>query len=47
MKHLATTIQIIGTSMVAMSLAIVHPAAGLGFAGLALVAFGIAAERGS
>lgn len=45
MKHLATTLQVIGTSMVAVSLAIVHPAAGIGFAGVALVAFGIAAER--
>lgn len=47
MKHLPTIIQIIGTSMVAMSLAIVHPALGLGFAGAATVAFGIAAERSS
>lgn len=47
MKHLATTLQIIGTSMVAMSLGFLHPAAGIGFAGLALVVFGIAAERGS
>jgi len=47
MKHLATTLQIIGTSMVAVSLALVHPAAGIGFAGAALVAFGIAAERSS
>lgn len=46
MKHLPTIIQAIGTSMVAMSLAIVHPALGLGFAGAALVAFGVAAERG-
>lgn len=46
MKHLPTIVQAIGTSMVAMSLAIVHPALGLGFAGAALVAFGVAAERG-
>jgi hypothetical protein len=47
MKHLPTIVQAIGTSMVAMSLAIVHPALGLGFAGAAVVAFGIAAERSS
>jgi small basic protein len=46
-QHLATIVQVIGTSMVAMSLAIVHPALGLGFAGAAVVAFGIAAERSS
>jgi len=45
MKHLPTIVQAIGTSMVAMSLAIVHPALGLGFAGAAVVAFGVAAER--
>jgi len=47
MKHLATTLQAIGTSIVAVSLALVHPALGLGFAGAAIVAFGIAAERSS
>ena len=45
MKHLATTLQVIGTSMVAVSLSIVSIPLGLGFAGAAIVAFGIAAER--
>lgn len=47
MKYLPTTLQVIGTSIVAVSLTMLHPAAGVGFAGLALVAFGIAAERSS
>lgn len=45
MKHLATIVEAVGTIMVAVSLAVLHPAAGLGFAGVALIAFGIAAER--
>jgi len=45
MKHLATTLQVIGTSMVAVSLLLVAVPLGLGFAGLATIAFGIAAER--
>jgi hypothetical protein len=44
-KHLPTTLQAIGTSMVAVSLSIVSFPLGLGFAGVAIVAFGIAAER--
>ncbi len=46
MKHLPTTLQAIGTSIVAVSLSLVSIPLGLGFAGAALVAFGIAAERG-
>ncbi|CAB4142585.1 hypothetical protein UFOVP433_21 [uncultured Caudovirales phage] len=45
MKHLPTTLQAIGTSMVAVSLSIVNIPLGLGFAGAALVVFGVAAER--
>ena len=45
MKHLAITLQVIGTSMVAVSLALVAIPLGIGFAGLAVLAFGIAAER--
>lgn len=45
MKHLPTTLQAIGTSIVAMSLAMISPPLGLGFAGVGLVIFGIAAER--
>lgn len=47
MKHLATTLQVIGTTLVAVSLSIVSFPLGLGFAGVATVAFGIAAERSS
>lgn len=45
MKHLPTTLQAIGSTMVAVSLSLVSIPLGLGFAGVALVAFGIAAER--
>lgn len=45
MKHLATIIQIVGSTMVAVSLAIVAIPLGLAFAGVACIAFGIAAER--
>ena len=45
MKHLATTLQVIGTSMVAVSLLLVAVPLGLAFAGVATIAFGIAAER--
>jgi hypothetical protein len=45
MKHLAITLQVIGTSMVAVSLALVAIPLGIGFAGLSILAFGIAAER--
>jgi hypothetical protein len=44
-KHLPTTLQAIGTIMVSMSLSMITIPLGLGFAGVALVAFGIAAER--
>jgi hypothetical protein len=44
-QHLPTTLQAIGTIMVAMSLSMITIPLGLGFAGVALVAFGIAAER--
>ena len=44
-QHLPTTLQAIGTIMVAMSLSIVSIPLGLGFAGVALVVFGVAAER--
>ena len=44
-QHLATTLQVIGTSIVAVSLSIVNIPLGLGFAGVAMVAFGLAAER--
>lgn len=45
MKHLATTLQVIGTSIVTVSLALVYLPLGIGFAGVTLTAFGIAAER--
>lgn len=45
MKHLPITLQVIGTSMVAVSLALVSLPLGIGFAGVVLTAFGIAAER--
>lgn len=45
MKHLPTIVQVIGSTMVAVSLALVALPAGLGFAGVACIAFGIAAER--
>lgn len=45
MKHLPTTLQAIGSTMVAVSLSLLSVPLGLGFAGVALVAFGIAAER--
>jgi hypothetical protein len=44
-KHLPTTLEAIGTSIVAVSLSFVSIPLGLGFAGLAMIAFGIAAER--
>jgi len=44
-QHLPTILQSIGTIIVAMSLSLVSVPLGLGFAGVALVAFGIAAER--
>lgn len=45
MKHLATTLQVIGTSIVTVSLILVAVPLGLAFAGVATIAFGIAAER--
>ena len=45
MKHLPAIVQVIGSTMVAVSLALVAIPLGLGFAGVALIAFGIAAER--
>lgn len=45
MKHLATTLQVIGTTMVTVSLCLVAIPLGLAFAGVSMVAFGIAAER--
>ena len=44
-QHLPTILQSIGTIIVAMSISLVSVPLGLGFAGVALVAFGIAAER--
>lgn len=45
MKHLPITLQAIGTTMVAVSLLLVSVPLGIGFAGAAITAFGIAAER--
>lgn len=45
-KHLPTTLQAVGSSIVAMSLGLVNLPLGLAFAGVALIVFGIAAERG-
>lgn len=45
MKHLATTLQIIGTSILVVSLCLVAIPLGVAFAGVATIAFGIAAER--
>jgi hypothetical protein len=44
-KYLPTTLQALGTIMISVSLSIVSFPLGLGFAGLSIVAFGIAAER--
>lgn len=44
-KHLATITQVIGSTMVSVSLGLVAIPLGLGFAGIAIIAFGIAAER--
>lgn len=45
MKHLPTILQAGGTMIVTMALTLVSLPLGLGFAGVALVIFGIAAER--
>jgi hypothetical protein len=44
-KHLPTIVQAIGTTLLAMSLLLVAVPLGIAFAGAALIAFGIAAER--
>lgn len=44
-KYLPTIIQASGTIIVSMSLALIAAPLGLGFAGVAVLAFGIAAER--
>lgn len=44
-KHLPTILQALGTIIVAMALTLVSPPLGFGFAGVALVIFGVAAER--
>jgi mannitol/fructose-specific phosphotransferase system IIA component len=44
-KHLPTTLQAFGSSIIAVSLAIVSIPLGLAFAGVAFIVFGIAAER--
>lgn len=44
-KYLPTILQAIGTIMISMSLSIIAIPLGLGFAGVSLVAFGLAAER--
>lgn len=43
--HLPTIVQVIGSTMIAVSLAIVAIPLGLAFAGLAFIVFGVAAER--
>lgn len=45
MKHAPTIVQAAGTSIVAVSLFMLSVPLGLAFTGVALVAFGIAAER--
>ncbi len=45
MKHAPTIVQAVGTSIVAVSLFTISVTLGLAFTGVALVAFGIAAER--
>lgn len=45
MKHLPTILQALGTIMISMSLSIISFPVGLGFAGVSLVVFGLAAER--
>ena len=46
-KHIATILQAAGTTIVAMALSMLSIPLGLGFAGVGLVIFGIAAERTS
>lgn len=46
-KHFPTILQALGTTIVAMALSIISIPLGLGFAGIGLVVFGIAAERTS
>lgn len=47
LKHLPLILQATGTSIVAMSISMFSIPLGVGFAGVALVVFGIAAERSS
>lgn len=44
-KHAGTILQATGTTIVAMALSMLSIPLGLGFAGVGLVVFGIAAER--
>lgn len=44
-KHMATIIEVAGTTLLVMSLAMIAIPLGIGFAGISLIAFGIAAER--
>lgn len=44
-KHLATVLQVTGTTIIAMSVAFLSIPLALFFVGIALVAFGIAVER--
>lgn len=44
-KHLPTITQALGTTILSMSIASVSKPFGFGFAGVAMIVFGIAAER--
>jgi uncharacterized membrane protein len=44
-KHLATVLQVVGTTIITMSVAFLSIPVALFFAGIAMVAFGIAVER--
>jgi hypothetical protein len=44
-KHLATVLQVAGTTIITMSVAFFSIPISLAFAGVALIIFGIAAER--
>jgi hypothetical protein len=45
-KHIPTTLQAGGTIILVVSLLLLSAPLGIGFAGVSLIAFGIAAERG-
>lgn len=45
MNRIALTLQAVGSSLLVVALYLVAPPLGIGFAGVTLVAFGIAAER--